>query len=68
MVSTTLVANLPPVSKTPVANFASVSAGVVDTDCKFATGVEKYLQKICRQCQQNRWQLMGTFQTSDTLK
>jgi hypothetical protein len=29
----------PPLSMTPVANFATGTAGVVDTGCKFATGV-----------------------------
>jgi hypothetical protein len=31
----------PPVSKTPVANFATSSAGVVDNGRKFATGVHE---------------------------
>ncbi len=31
--------NLPPVSATPVANFSTIIAGVVDTGGKFATGV-----------------------------
>jgi hypothetical protein len=39
LVSTTLTANLPPVSQTPAANFATSSASVVDTGGKFATGV-----------------------------
>jgi hypothetical protein len=38
-ISTTLVANLPPLLTTPVANFAYGIAGVVDTGSKFATGV-----------------------------
>jgi hypothetical protein len=38
-VSTTLVANLPPVSTTLAANFATNTTGVVDTGDKFATGV-----------------------------
>jgi hypothetical protein len=33
------VANLPPVSTTPVANFATSFTSVVDTGDKFATGV-----------------------------
>jgi hypothetical protein len=33
------VANLPPVSTTPAANFSSSFASVVDTGGKFATGV-----------------------------
>jgi hypothetical protein len=37
----TLVANLPPVSTTPAANFATSSACAVDTGGKFATGVNK---------------------------
>jgi hypothetical protein len=38
--STTTVANLPPpVSTTQASNFASCTAGVVDTDAKFVTGV-----------------------------
>jgi hypothetical protein len=35
----TPAANLPPVSTTPAANFATSSACVVDTSGKFATGV-----------------------------
>jgi hypothetical protein len=31
--------NAPPVSTTPTANFATSTAGVVDTSAKFATGV-----------------------------
>ena len=38
-VSPTPVANLPPVSTTPAANFANNFTSVVDTGCKFATGV-----------------------------
>ncbi len=38
-VSTTLAANLPPLSTTTVANFATGTAGVVDTSGKFATSV-----------------------------
>ncbi len=37
--STTPVANLPPVSMTPAANFVTSSPCVVDTGGKFATGV-----------------------------
>ncbi len=37
--STTPVANLPPVSATPAANFATSYACVVDTGGKFAAGV-----------------------------
>ncbi len=37
--STTPVANLPPISRPPAANFATSSACVVDTGCKFANGV-----------------------------
>jgi len=37
--STTPVANLSLVSTTPLANFATGTAGVVDTGGKFATGV-----------------------------
>jgi hypothetical protein len=33
------LANLPPVSATPAANFYSIFASVVDTGGKFATGV-----------------------------
>jgi hypothetical protein len=36
-VSTTLAANLPPVSTTPAENFATSFASVVDTGGKFAT-------------------------------
>jgi hypothetical protein len=38
-VSTTPVANLPPVSTTPAANFSTIFASVVDTGGRFATGV-----------------------------
>jgi hypothetical protein len=38
-VSTTLLANLPPVSMTPAAKFATSFASVVNTGTKFATGV-----------------------------
>ncbi len=49
-VSTTLVANLPPVSTTPVANISTIFASVVDTDGKFATGVnENFKQKNQKQ-------------------
>jgi hypothetical protein len=34
------VTNLPPVSTTPATNFATSTAGVVDTAGKFATGVK----------------------------
>jgi hypothetical protein len=40
------VANLPPVSTTPAANFATSSAGVVDTGGKFATSVNDTGSKI----------------------
>jgi hypothetical protein len=33
------VANLPPVSATPAANFYTIFASVVDSEGKFATGV-----------------------------
>jgi hypothetical protein len=33
------VANLPPVSATPAANFYTIFASVVDTGGKFATGI-----------------------------
>jgi hypothetical protein len=39
-VSMTLVAKLPPASTTPAANFATISACVVDTGDKFATSVK----------------------------
>jgi hypothetical protein len=35
----TPVANLPPVSATPAANFYTIFASIVDTSGKFATGV-----------------------------
>ncbi len=34
------MANLPPVPMTPAANFATSTAGVVETAGKFATGVK----------------------------
>jgi hypothetical protein len=36
-----MLENLPPVSKTPAANYATGTAGVVDTSGKFATSVMK---------------------------
>jgi hypothetical protein len=39
LVSTTLVANLPPVSATLAANFYTIFASAVETGGKFATGV-----------------------------
>ncbi len=44
--------HLPPVSTTLVANFATGTAGVVDTGGKFATGINDN--------QQHWWQIMGT--------
>jgi hypothetical protein len=41
----TPAAILPPVSRTPEANFASDTAGVVDTCGKFATGVNDVPKK-----------------------
>jgi hypothetical protein len=43
--------NLPPVSATPAANFATSFAGVVVTGGKFATGVNDTGGKICHRCQ-----------------
>jgi hypothetical protein len=56
-VSTTPVANLPPVSTTPAANFASSFSRVVDTGGKFATGVADTGGK--------QW---DSYQAEDTLK
>ncbi len=46
VLSTTLVAILPPVSKTPSVNFATGTAGVVDTSGKFATIVNDTRGKL----------------------
>ncbi len=59
------VANLPTVSTTPVANFATITAGVVETACKFAAGVnchryQRHRRQICHRYQQHRWQIMRT--------
>jgi hypothetical protein len=54
------VANLPPVSTTPAANFATSPAGVVDTSGKFAASVNKTATGIN--------ETGGKFQTAETLK
>ena len=41
----------PPVSTTPVANFSTIFASVVDTGGKFATR-----RQICRRYQRHHWQ------------
>jgi hypothetical protein len=51
------VANLPPVSTTQAANFATSFASVVDTSGKFATGVSDTSGK--------EW---GQYQAAETLK
>jgi hypothetical protein len=58
----TRVANLPPVSTTPAANFATSTgtAGVVDTSGKFAAGVNKTATGIK--------ETGGKYQTAETLK
>jgi hypothetical protein len=48
---------VPPVSTTPMANFATSTAGVVDTGGKFATGVNITDGKLWEQ-----------YQTAETLK
>jgi hypothetical protein len=74
----------PPISTTPAANFATSSAGVVDTSGKFTTGdkfaagVNDALGKlptvstspalICHRCQQHRWQTREQYQAADYLK
>jgi hypothetical protein len=45
------VANLPPVSTIPAANFATSFTSVVDTSAKFATGVNYTCGKFCHQFQ-----------------
>jgi hypothetical protein len=40
------VANLPPMLTTPLANFATGTAGVVDTSGKFAVGVNEPSSKF----------------------
>ncbi len=69
-VSTTIMANLPPVSMTPAANFATSTTGVVDTSGKFApvstippanfTPVSMTPVANCCWYQQHRRQKMGT--------
>ncbi len=43
--------NLPPVSTTPAANFATSSPCAVDTGC------QRYRRQICLRCQRRRWQI-----------
>jgi hypothetical protein len=50
-----VVANLPPVSTTPVANFATCTSGEVDTGGKFVTSVNDTVGKL------------EQYQTSNTL-
>jgi hypothetical protein len=55
----------PPVSTTPVANFATIFASVVDTDGKFATSVNDVGGKLppvsttptanCQRCKRHLW-------------
>ncbi len=62
--------NLPPVSTTPAANFATSFPSIVDTGGKFATRVNDTGGKlppvsttpvaIFHRYQQHRWQIMGT--------
>jgi hypothetical protein len=47
----------PPVSATPVANFSTIFASVVDAGGKFATGVNDTGGKFCHWCQRRRWQI-----------
>jgi hypothetical protein len=54
----TPVANLPPVppvSTTPAANFATGTAGIVDTGGKFATTVNDTGGKFAARCRRHRW-------------
>ncbi len=52
----TPAANLPPVSTTPAANFATVTAGVF----WYWWRCQRYRQQICCRCQRHQWQIMGT--------
>jgi hypothetical protein len=45
----------PPVSTTPVANFATSSSGVVDTGGKFATGVNDTGGKFATGVNDAKW-------------
>ncbi len=63
-------ANLPPVSTTQAANFATIFASVVDTGGKFVTGVNDARGKLppvsttpaanCHRCKGHLWWTMGT--------
>jgi hypothetical protein len=50
VMSTTPAANLPPVSMTPAANFATGTAGAVDTGSKFAIGVNNTSGEFAKRC------------------
>ncbi len=56
------------VSMTLVANLSTISASIVDTGGKFATGVkdtgchqyQQHWRQMCHQSKRHRWQTMGT--------
>ncbi len=75
------MANLPPVSAKPVANFSTIFASVVDTGGKFATGppvstmpaanchrYQRHRRKICHRCRWHRWQITATISGCRQLK
>ncbi len=65
--STTLVENLPLVSTTSEANVATGTAGVVDSDSKFATGVNDIVCKFVAGGEDTHpWQIMGTLSVNHT--
>jgi hypothetical protein len=62
------VANLPPVSATPVANFFTIFAGVVDTSGKFATGVNDTGGKFATGVNDTGGKICQQYQAAETLK
>ena len=62
------MANLPPVSTTPAANFATSFTSVVDTGGKFATGVNDTGGKIAAGINDTGGKQWEQYQAADTLK
>jgi hypothetical protein len=62
------VANLPAVSTTPAANFATSFTSVVDTGGKFATGVNDTGSKFVAGVNNTGGKQWEQYQAADTLK
>jgi hypothetical protein len=62
------VANLPPVSTTPAANFATNTTGVVDTGGNFATGVNDTGSKFATGVDDTGGKQWEQYQAADTLQ